>query len=85
MPVEDGAKVRCHACSNTKVGVGRVVKMLLDVVKRSGNPKAQDLSLFVVQRLQEGPEPQMSSLAPFKPSHREVYKDPPESEMCMEY
>ena len=52
---------------------------------RPGNPKAQDVSLFVVQRLQEGPEPQMSSLAPFKPSHREVYKDPPESEMCMEY
>ena len=61
------------SCWNTKVGIGRVVKMLLDVVKRSGNPKAQDVSLFVVQCLQEGPEPQMSSL---KPSHREVYKDP---------
>ena len=63
------------SCSNTKVGVG-TVKILLDVVKRSGNPKAQDVSLFVVQRLQEGPEPQMSSLAPFEPLHGEVYKDP---------
>ena len=61
------------SCSNTKVGVGRVVKILLDVVKRPGNPKAQDVSLFVVQRLQEGP---MSSLASFKPSHCEVYKEP---------
>ena len=78
------------SCSNTKVGVGTVVKILLDVVKRPGNPKAQDVSLFVVQRLQEGPEPQMSSLAPFEPLHREVIRSPritgsDADARCMEY
>ena len=47
--------------------------------ERMDKPKAQDESVFKgiaqFQRLQEGPEPQMMSLAPFEPWHRPPERD----------